>query len=62
MEPKTIDDFILELQAVSPEKRKLPLVITAPNGLQFEPVIKMQTKDFIPIIAGGEVEKMVISY
>jgi len=29
---KTIDDFIKELQLISEEKRKLPLVIECPNG------------------------------
>jgi hypothetical protein len=38
----TIDDFIKELQSISEDKRKLPLVIDAPNGLEFNPVIKMR--------------------
>lgn len=38
----TIDKFIIELQRISEDKRKLPLVIDFPNGLQVEPTIKMR--------------------
>jgi hypothetical protein len=54
-----IDDFIKKLQAVSEDKRKLPLVIVCPNGLQVEPKIKMVMKDDLIF---GEVEKIVITY
>ncbi len=60
---KTINDFIKELQEISPNKRELPLVITCPNGLQVDPEIKMQTKDGMPsFVNGSPVEKMVITY
>lgn len=39
---KTIDDFIKELQSISEEKRKLPLIIDCPNGLEVSPKIKMR--------------------
>lgn len=55
---KTINDFIKELQAISEEKRELPLVIIATNGLLFEPQIKMLREQ--PF--GSKVEKMVICY
>ena len=38
---KTIDDFIKELQQISEEKRKLPLVVQCPNGELTSPSIKM---------------------
>ena len=38
---KTIDDFIKELQRISEDKRKLPLVIQCPNGELTSPSIKM---------------------
>ncbi len=60
MKRDTINDFIKELQAISSEKRKLPLVIDCPNGLEVYPKIKMRLKEgfhFPP-----EVEKMVITW
>lgn len=59
---KTIDDFIKELQSISEDKRKLPLVIYAQNGLGVYPKIKMGTKDDKPLIAGGELNRMVITW
>ena len=38
---KTIDDFIKELQSISEDKRKLPLVVQCPNGELTYPTIKM---------------------
>jgi hypothetical protein len=38
---KTIDDFIKELQRISEDKRKLPLVVLCPNGELTSPSIKM---------------------
>ena len=38
---KTIDDFIKELQSISEDKRKLPLVVQCPNGELTYPKIKM---------------------
>ena len=58
----TTDSFIGKLQSISADKRKLPLVIDCPNGLEVYPSIKMRTKDNIPIIADGEVDKMVITW
>lgn len=58
---KTINDFIKELQAISPNKRDLPLVIDCPNGLEVYPSIKMRLKkDGVFLI--DEVEKMVITW
>jgi hypothetical protein len=38
---KTIDDFIKELQRISEDKRKLPLVVQCPNRELTYPKIKM---------------------
>ncbi len=56
----TINDFIKELQSISPDKRKLPLVVDCPNGLEVYPSIKMRFKD--GNFMGGNVEKMVITW
>jgi len=58
----TIDKFIKVLQSVAEEHRKLPLVITAPNGIQFEPRICMQFKDGIMLSEDSVIEKMIIDY
>lgn len=59
----TIDDFIKELKSISKEKRKLPLVITTPNGLMVDPKIKMKFRNDIPITFDKEsvLEKMVMA-
>lgn len=62
MPQQSIDDFIKKLQAISPEKRKLPLVIHCPNGLEVFPSIKMQFKDNIVFDKDAKVEKMVITW
>jgi len=62
MSQQSIDDFIKKLQAISPEKRKLPLVILCPNGLEVFPNIKMQFKDNIVFDKDAKVEKMVITW
>ena len=56
---KTINDFIKDLQAISPDKRELPLVIDCPNGIEVYPSIKMRTKDGMPF---SELESMVITW
>jgi hypothetical protein len=58
---ETIDDFIIQLQAISENKRKLPLVITCPNGLQVYPSIKMQWDDHLEMFT-KQPDKMVITY
>lgn len=46
---KTVDDFISELQSLKPSLRKLQILIEAPNGLTFDPKVKvlLQGKDSI---------------
>ena len=58
---KTIDDFILELQRISADKRKLPLVIKAENNELFKPVIKM-IMEYNYTTSINEVTKMIITY
>lgn len=58
--PYCIDDFIKDLQKISPGKRKLPLFVTSPNGLSWTPEIKMVFEDDIMI--GGELIAMTITY
>jgi hypothetical protein len=47
---KTIDDFIKELQRISEDKRKLPLVIQCPNGELTSPSIKMMWDEPLEMI------------
>ena len=56
MEEKTVNDFIKELQSIKASLRKKPIKIQAPNGIYFEPVLKMKTINF-----GNDVESMVIT-
>ena len=58
---KTIDDFILKLQRISADKRKLPLVIKAENNELFKPVIKM-IMEYNYTTSINEVTKMIITY
>jgi len=41
----TINDFIKELQRMSPDKRELPLRVICPNGELAPPRIKMMWND-----------------
>ena len=58
---KTIDDFIKELQRISEDKRKLPLVIQCPNGELTSPTIKMVWDDPMEIWTKSP-DKMIISW
>jgi hypothetical protein len=60
---KTIDDFIKELQRISEDKRKLPLVIQCPNGELTYPSIKMMwdNTELIQYIKKGP-DKMIIDW
>lgn len=58
---KTIDDFIKELQRISEDKRKLPLVIRCPNGLLVSPQISMHWEDSLQIMQ-KKPDKMVITH
>lgn len=58
---KTIDDFIKELQLISEDKRKLPLVVQAPNGELVSPSIKMMWDEQLEIFTKAP-DKMIISW
>jgi hypothetical protein len=58
---KTIDDFIKELQRISEDKRKLPLVIQCPNGEITSPSIKMMWDEPLMMFE-KEPDKMIISW
>jgi hypothetical protein len=58
---KTINDFIKELQSISPEKRDLPLVVSAPNGELTYPSIKMYWSDAM-VMYGAKPDKMIITW
>ena len=58
---KTIDDFIKELQRISEDKRKLPLVIQCPNGELTSPSIKM-VWDISAEMMEKSPDKMIITW
>jgi hypothetical protein len=58
----TIDKFIEKLQAISEDKRKLPLIIQCPNGLEVEPKIKMKFENYGSPILGDKLEAMIITW
>lgn len=59
---QTIDDFIKELQSISEDKRKLPLVIDCQNGMEVYPAIKMRWNEPGDAISGKIPDKMVITW
>jgi len=60
---KTIDDFIKELQRISEDKRKLPLVIQCPNGELTSPSIKMMwDNSFETLTLEKGPDKMIIDW
>ncbi|MFO7968821.1 MAG: hypothetical protein R6U15_01770 [Candidatus Izemoplasmatales bacterium] len=61
----TVNDFIKELQALPKELRKKPVVISAPNGINFDP----KCKRLIDLQKGQTIfdsydkcEKMIITF
>lgn len=60
MKDKTINDFIKELQAISPDKRELPLMLDCPNGVEIYPKIQMGWDEPINMLAKAP-DKMVIT-
>lgn len=59
---KTINTFIKELDSISEDKKDLPLVIVAPNGLEVEPSIKMGFDGNGSPLLGDKLVKMYISW
>lgn len=59
---KTLDDLIAEALRISPDKRKLPVIIHAPNGMETDPSIKMKFTDYGSPLTGAELEAMIITW
>ena len=57
---KTVNQFIKELQLISEDKRRLPMVIECPNGELVSPSIKMMWNS--PIIVEVIPDKILISW
>jgi hypothetical protein len=58
----TINKFIKELQSISEDKRELPLIIQAPNGLEVEPSIKKKFENYESPLSGAKLEAMMVSW
>jgi hypothetical protein len=58
---KTIDDFIKELQMISEDKRKLPLVVQCLNGELTSPSIKMVWDNPMEMMEKSP-DKMIITW
>ena len=61
-EDKSLNDFILEALQISEDKRKLPLKIQCPNGLEVYPSIKMKFENYGSPILGDKIEAMHITW
>jgi len=57
---KTVNDLINELQQLKPSLRELPIVIAAPNGLTFEPKVKVLLQEKETML--DEPKQMIITY
>jgi len=58
----TVNEFILELQSISTDKKELPIIIQCPNGLEVEPKIKMKFENYGSPLLGDKLEAMVITW
>lgn len=59
----TVDEFIKKLQMLQPKLRAKDIVITAPNGLQFEPKVKQQLIEPYNVFGGVEnIKNMVVTF
>lgn len=59
---KTLNDFILDALQISEDKRKLPLKMQCPNGLEVYPSIKMKFENYGSSILGDKLEAMHITW
>jgi hypothetical protein len=65
----TVNDFIKQLQQISPNKKTLPIVIAAPNGQCVTPQIKMylsnldtpKTSDLVLPQLGDKVTAIILT-
>lgn len=58
----TLNDFIIEALQISNDKKRLPLIIQCPNGLEVYPSIKMKFENYGSPILGDKLEAMSISW
>ena len=58
----TLNDFIIEALQISDDKKRLPLIIQCPNGLEVYPSIKMKFENYGSPILGDKLEAMSISW
>ena len=58
----TLNDFIIEALQISDDKKRLPLTIQCPNGLEVYPSIKMKFENYGSPILGDKLEAMSISW
>lgn len=61
-EDKSLNDFILEALQISEDKRKLPVKIQCPNGLEVYPSIKMKFENYGSPLLGDKLEAMYITW
>lgn len=61
-EDKSLNDFILEALLISEDKRKLPLKIQCPNGLEVYPSIKKKFENYGSPLLGDKLEAMHITW
>ena len=61
-EEKSLNDFILQALQISEDKRKLPLKIQCPNGLEVYPSIKMKFENYGSSILGDKLEAIHITW
>lgn len=59
---KTLNDFILDALQISEDKRKIPLKIQCPNGLEVYPSIKMKFENYGSPLFGDKLEAIMITW
>lgn len=58
----TVNEFIKKLQNISEDKKKLPILIVCPNGLEVEPSIKMKFENYGSPLLGDKLEAIIITW
>lgn len=61
-EPNNLNDFILDALQISEDKRKLPFIITTPNGSEYYPLIKMKYENYGSSILGDKLEALIVRW
>lgn len=62
LEDRSLNDFILDALQISEDKRKIPLKIQCPNGLEVYPSIKMKFENYGSPLLGDKLEAMHITW